>query len=82
MRDDDGYIFLGIDRGRFGVNQQIGLAVSDGAEVLHRTGLEVGQRDQVQLFERIGNAEVIVVIMQQPTWPRRAKKASAQPCPA
>ena len=44
--------------------QQVGFAIGDGAEVLHGAGLEVGQGDQVELLERVGNAEVGVVVVE------------------
>ncbi len=46
------------------IEQQVGLAVGDGAEVLHGAGLEVGNGDEVELLERVGNAEVSVVVVQ------------------
>ncbi len=62
--DDQGDFFLGADGGRFGIDEQVGLAVGDGAEVLHGAGLEVGQGDEVELLERVGNAEVGVVVVE------------------
>ena len=62
--DDQGDFFLGVDGGCFGIDQQIGLAIGDGAEVFHGAGLEVGQGDEVELLERVGNAEVVVVVVQ------------------
>ncbi len=64
MSDDDGDLLFGADGGGFGIEEQVGFAVGDGAEVLHGAGFEVGQRDQVELLERIGNAEVVVVVVQ------------------
>ena len=62
--DGQGYLFLRVNGGRFGVDQQRGLTKGDGAEVFHGAGLEVGQGDQVELFERVRNAKVVVVVVQ------------------
>ncbi len=64
VRDDQGDFFLCADGCGLGIDQQRGLAVGDGAEVFHCAGFEVGQGDQVELLERIGNAEVGVVVVQ------------------
>ena len=62
--DHQGHFFLGANRSGFGIDQQVGFAIGYGAEILHGAGLEVRQGDQVELLERIGNAEVIVVIVE------------------
>ncbi len=64
VRDDDGDFCLGVDRGGFGIDEQSGFAIGDGAEVLHGAGFEVGKANEVELLERIGNAEVVVVVVQ------------------
>ena len=46
------------------IDEQRRLAIGDGAEVLHCAGFKVGQTDQVELLQRIGNAEVVVVVVQ------------------
>ncbi len=43
VRDDDGDLLLGIDRGSFWIDEQRGFAIGDGAEVFHGAGFEVGQ---------------------------------------
>ena len=62
--DDQGHFFLGVDGGCFGIDEQGGFAIGDGAEVLHCAGLEVGQGDEVELLERVGDAEVGVVVVE------------------
>ena len=57
-------IFLGVEGRRFRVDQQEGLAEGDSAKVFHGAGLEVRYADEVELLERIVNAEVSVVVMQ------------------
>ena len=47
-----------------GSMQQGGFAIGDGAEVFHGAGLEVGDGDEVELLERVGNAEVGVVVVE------------------
>ncbi len=41
------------------VEQQVGLAVGDAAEVFHGAGLEVGQGDHVELGHGVLDAEVV-----------------------
>ena len=50
--------------GGFGIDQKVGFAEGDGAEVLHGAGLEVGNADEVEFLERKVNAEVVVVVVQ------------------
>ena len=64
VRDHQGDFCLGIDGCGFGIDEERGFAVGDGAEVLHGAGFEVGQADEVELLERIGNAEVGVVVVE------------------
>ena len=61
--DDEGDSSLGVDGCCFGIDEQRGFAIGDGAEVFHGAGFEVGQADEVELLERIGNAEVGVVVV-------------------
>ena len=56
--------FLRADGGGLLVDQEVGLAVGDAAEVLHGAGLEVGEGDHVELGHGILDAEVGVVIVQ------------------
>src|ERR1700722_13317759 len=64
MCDDQADFLLLGDCSRFRIEQEVGFTVGDGAEVLHGAGFEVGNGDQIEFFERIVNAEVIVVIVQ------------------
>ena len=64
VRDDVGNALLGADRGSLVVDQQRGLAIDDGAAVLHGSGLEVGHGDLVELGQRILDAVIVVVVMQ------------------
>ena len=48
-----------VERDRFGVEEEARLAERDAAEVLHRAEREVGERDQVALLARIGEAVVV-----------------------
>ena len=43
-----------------GIGQQRHLAEGDGARVLHRARLEVGDADLIELAERVGEAEVVL----------------------
>ncbi len=45
---------------RVGIDEQQALAERDAAEVLHRAGGEVGQREQVDLVARVGDAVVVL----------------------
>ena len=53
-----------VNGGCLWIDEQIGFAIGDGAEILHGAGLEVGQADEVKLLERIGNAEIVVVVVE------------------
>src|ERR1700722_7155749 len=64
MCDDQADFLLVGDCSGFRIEQEVGFTVGDGAEVLHGAGFEVGNGDQIKFFERIVNAEVVVVIMQ------------------
>ena len=46
--DDGGDALLGVDAGVL-IDEEVGLAIGDAAEVLHGAGLEVGQADEVEL---------------------------------
>ena len=62
--DHQRHVFLGIHRRCFGIEEQVGFAVGDGAKVFHGSCLEVGQANQIELLERVGNSEVGVVVVQ------------------
>ncbi len=62
--DDCGDVLLGGDGGGLGVDEEVGLAVGDAAEVLHGAGFEVGEGDHVELGHGVLNAEVGVVVVQ------------------
>ena len=64
MRDHVGNSLLRLDRRRLLVDQQIGFAIRDRAEILHRPCFKVRQADHVELRHRIANAEVRVVVVQ------------------
>ena len=64
VRDGVGHALLRADRGGLLVDQQRGLAIDDGAPVLHGAGLEVRHSDLVQLGQRILDAVVVVVVVQ------------------
>ena len=59
-----GYVLLDGDGGGLGVDEEVGLAVGDAAEVLHGAGLEVGEGDHVELGHGVLNAEVGVVVVE------------------
>ena len=58
--DDRGHRLERVHRRRRLVGQQQPLAEGDGAGVLHRPGGEVGDADDVELAEGVGDAEVVV----------------------
>ncbi len=62
VRDDGGDVLAAAGCALLLVDEQVGFAVGDGAEVLHRAGLEVGDGDQVELLHGVLDAEVGVVI--------------------
>ena len=62
--DDYTYPLLCAQRSRLFVDQQVGLAVSNRAEVLHRPSFEVRDPYHVQLRHGIFDSEIGVVIMQ------------------
>ena len=64
VRDDGGYVFPGGDGGGFFVEEEVGLAVGDAAEVLHGAGFEVGEGDHVELGHGVLDAEVGVVVVE------------------
>src|SRR5580698_8163093 len=64
MRDVNGDEFAGVDGGSLLIEEQGSFAIGDGAEIFHGTGFEVGNGDQVELFEWVGNTEVGVVVVQ------------------
>src|SRR5262249_20069065 len=51
-------------RGILRVEEETVVEVSDAAPILHRAGVEVGNRDEVELGQWIGSAEIVVVIGQ------------------
>ena len=60
VRDHRRHRLAHANRGRGFVDEQHALAEGDGARVLHRAGGEVGHADDVELAERIPDAEVVV----------------------
>ncbi len=64
VRDDREDVLLRVSRGSFRIEKQDALVVGDAAPVLHRAAETAGERDQVELRQRIGHAEVIVVVME------------------
>ena len=61
VRDDGRHALLRSERRTDRVDEQAPLAKDDGAHVLHRAGREVRYGDDVELPERIPDAEVFVV---------------------
>src|SRR6202008_4809335 len=59
-----GYIFAFADGRGFIVDEEIGFAIGDGAEVLHGSGLQVRETGEVEIGHRVEDAEVIVVVVQ------------------
>ncbi len=59
--DDRGDAFPVGDGGVLSVEEKVGLAIGDAAEVLHCAGLEVGEGDHVELGHWVLDAEVLVV---------------------
>ena len=57
--DDLGHALALGERRRRRVDEQVGLAEGDAAQVLHRAGGEVGDRDQVELVAGVGDVEVV-----------------------
>ena len=47
------------------IEQQAALEKGDAAPVLHRAAESAGHRDQVELGQRIGDAEIVIVVAQQ-----------------
>ena len=66
-------LLLVLCRGRR-IDEQQALAERDAAEVLHRSGREVGQREQVDLVARVGDAVVVLE-------PAQAERADLEPEP-
>ena len=64
VRDGDGDAFSGVDGAVLVVDEELGFAVSDGAEVLHGAGFEVGDGDEVKLGHGVLDGEVIVVVVE------------------
>ena len=64
VRDDAGDALARADRRRGRIDQQQPLAERDRADVFHRAGGEVEYADDVELAERIFDAEVVVVELQ------------------
>ena len=65
--------FFGVHRGGFLVHQHGRFAISDGAEVLHGSGLEVGYRNHVQLGHGVLDAEVGIVVVEEELGSRERK---------
>ena len=63
--DDLEDALAGAGAGVLGVVQEGDLTVGDGAPVLHRARGEVGQREVVELGQRVGNAEVVVEVVEE-----------------
>ena len=60
-----GHDLLRARRGVVGVDEDRYLPVGDRSPVLHRARREVGNGDVVHLFERVGDAEVVIEVTQQ-----------------
>ena len=51
--------------GVFGIEEECYLTVGDCSPVFHSAGGEVGDGEMVELFQGIGDAEIVVVILQE-----------------
>mmetsp|Transcript_44762 Transcript_44762/g.101288 ORF Transcript_44762/g.101288 Transcript_44762/m.101288 type:complete len:261 (-) Transcript_44762:348-1130(-) len=64
MRNQVEHVSLGVDSGIF-VEQQICFSVGDQTPIFHASNWEIGERNVVQLGQRVGHGSEILVVEQQ-----------------
>src|ERR1700739_2948079 len=61
MGNRGGHVLLLLHRTTFGINQEVGIPKNNGARILHRSGREVRDLEQVEFLEWVLDVEIIVV---------------------